>query len=308
MISALWRSGAVLWIGVFFLALAGFAAPPHFPIRASTLASADFATSSATGIVRVRGRPIQDCRVRAVGCDAELAVTDSDGRYSLAGLPAREFDVEVHVPSSNGFSRIGVAKLPLIGGEERHLDFDLSPLDVEVVVAWPSGQKAWNLRVELFRFDGDAPSPSTEAWGITDADGRARLAVPATGRWRATAEFISWGRGAADFEVTSDGAHVSFPLHRTVKCAGRVALPDGGNVRSWWRLHLRPVDDGPEVVRTASMFCWVADGSRDFSIGNAVPGRYVAQMLGGGGQTLESAPFTLPEVGAAELVLPMTER
>jgi len=268
----------------------------------------DAASASASGVVRIRGEPLGGCRLRAVGCDAELATTGGDGRYVLRDLPGHALDVEVHVPRSNGFSRLAVAELPLAGGGERHLDFDLAPLDVEVELAWPNGQKAWNLRVELFRLDGDAPSSTTEAWGITDTEGKARFAVPSAGRWRATAEFITWGRGAADFDVAAGGTVIRFPLHRTVRCEGRVELPGGGNVTSWWRLHLQPVDAGPDIVRTASMFCWVADGSSDFAIGNAVPGRYVARMVGGGGKTLESAPFTLPDAGSEELVLPMAER
>ncbi len=257
--------------------------------------------ASLSGSVRTEGRPWGAVEVDLITLEGDgdvLATRGSGGRFRFEGAKPGRYLVYVRPADppatlERGEFHVLAEEVVLTAGEERTLDLDVTPHEVEVRVLRVDGLPAEGVRVTLHQ--------TKSAWvgrgGKTDAQGMMRLALPKGGAYRATAAHAEHGSGALDLVVEGvRGTVATIRLELGVECSGHVNLdpelrvPDG--TYALWLESVGSRSECPiEVVR----------GSAPFRVAGLVPGNYDAWLQHGA--RLLHARLELPEGGARDLVL-----
>ncbi len=253
------------------------------------------------GLVRVNGAPAENIELHLTSMTAGVAVeapqlSDSSGAFRFEAVNAGKYFLSAVIKRDGAFGQLGSEQFELAHGESRAFALDYSTLELEVEVRDDAGAVVAGAELLLAVVGG---RPMCHA--RTDRDGRARMIVTETGKFRLTATHPPSGSNTVALELAREGAQrVEVRLERGVPCSGTARLAAG-----------RPRPASPVVlfvsreeddVHLAQLQLKFERNEARFSILGLRPGRYTVRPHFDG-EWQPDITLVVPEGGSETLEL-----
>lgn len=259
-------------------------------------------------VVRIEGRPAGELGANLIprdGPDTTRFTRGKGGRFRFEGVPAGPYLLLVQDAPSGRVLEYRPAlvrqELELAAGEVRTLEIDLARIPVRLRVLTARNGAAATAQVRLRPLDEGATTDG--ATGVTDAEGRAHLELPAPGRYVVLARHEDEGLARIELAVGERGApEATLTLSEGVACAGQIVLAPGFELGEERGTLIVTSPDDPWLHLTLPVA--PIEGRAPFRIVGLAPGRFHARLWGGE-ETL-AHDFELPPWGDAALELRFT--
>lgn len=258
-------------------------------------------TGLVHGLVRVNGAPSENIELHLTSMTAGVVVeapqlSDSSGAFRFEAVKAGQYFLSAVIKRDGAFGQLGSEQFELAHGESRAFTLDYTTRELEVEVRDDAGAVVAGAEL-LLAVAGGRPTCHAR----TDRDGRARMIVTETGKFRLTASHPPSGSNTVALELAREGVQrVEVRLERGVPCSGTARLAAG---------HPRPaspvvlfVSREEDDVHLAQLQLKFERNEARFSILGLRPGRYTVRPHFDG-EWQPELTLVVPEGGSETLEL-----